>query len=71
MADSLPIVILGCFHIGAPSDPSVRYSTPEKVQEFLSTFRRHGYVHLDTARSYSAEAPGTCEHLMVSCFTSI
>ena len=66
MATTLPLVVLGCFNIGAPTDPSAKYNTPAKAQEFLSTFRKHGYNRLDTARSYSAEAPGTCESLMAS-----
>jgi aryl-alcohol dehydrogenase-like predicted oxidoreductase len=66
MATTLPLVVLGCFNIGAPTDPSAKYNTPAKAQEFLSTFRKHGYSQLDTARSYSAEAPGTCESLMAS-----
>jgi aryl-alcohol dehydrogenase-like predicted oxidoreductase len=70
MALSLPTVVLGCFNIGGPSDPSAKYHTPEEAQEFLSTFRKHGYTHLDTARSYSAEAFGTCESLMASLYTS-
>ena len=66
MATTLPFVVLGCFNIGDPTDPSAKYNTPAKAQEFLSTFRRHGHSRLDTARSYSAEAPGTCEPLMAS-----
>jgi aryl-alcohol dehydrogenase-like predicted oxidoreductase len=62
----LPRVVLGCFNIGHSSDTSAKYSTPQEAQEFFDVFHHHGYAHLDTARSYSAEAPGTCEPLMAS-----
>lgn len=64
MALATPIIVLGCGAIGAPSDPTAKYNTPEKAQEFLATFRKHGFTHLDTARAYSPQAPGTSEPLM-------
>lgn len=64
MASTTPNIVLGCGNIGASSDPTAKFDTPEKAQEFLSTFRKHGFTHLDTARIYSPGAPGTSEPLM-------
>ena len=64
MALNTPIVLLGCGNIGGSSDPIAKFDSPEKAQEFLNTFRKHGFTHLDTARGYSPHAFGTSEPLM-------
>lgn len=64
MASTTPIVVLGCGNIGSSADPIAKFNTPEKAQAFLTTFRKHGFTHLDTARGYSPHAYGTSEPLM-------
>jgi aflatoxin B1 aldehyde reductase len=41
-----------------------KFNTPEKAQDFLTTFHNHGFIHLDTARGYSPHAFGSSEPLM-------
>jgi aflatoxin B1 aldehyde reductase len=50
--------------MGASSDPIAKYTTPEKAQEVMNTFRKYGFTHLDTARVHSPGAAGTSEPLM-------
>ncbi|OHW95147.1 aflatoxin b1 aldehyde reductase member 2 [Colletotrichum incanum] len=52
-------LVLGIGDTGA--DPMARFGTSEEVNGFLDTFIKRGYNHLDTARMYSPQAPGTSE----------
>ncbi|OAL40571.1 hypothetical protein AYO20_00307 [Fonsecaea nubica] len=55
-------ILLGLANVGdAQRDPTVRYDTPEQVNEYLDAFYAHAGRELDTARNYSPHAPGTSE----------
>lgn len=57
-------LILGLSSVGDSSDPQARYTTPEAAQQVIDFFRKRGYDHFDTARSYSPGAPGSSEKIM-------
>ncbi|KAF7554449.1 hypothetical protein G7Z17_g2917 [Cylindrodendrum hubeiense] len=42
-------------------DTMARFNTPDEVNGFLNAFAARGYHQIDTARSYSPHAPGSCE----------
>lgn len=55
-------LILTCPQIGDSSlSKLAKFDTPEQVNSFLDLFYERGYTHLDTARLYAPEAPGTSE----------
>ncbi|KAF3008274.1 hypothetical protein E8E14_003031 [Neopestalotiopsis sp. 37M] len=58
-------VVLGTGSIGSQDDPLVKnFYTVPAAQACLDLFRSYGFTHLDTARLYSPECPGSCEPLL-------
>lgn len=58
-------VILGTGNVGCRSDPLVkRFYSVSATQNCLDLFRSYGFTHIDTARLYSPNVPGTCEPLL-------
>ncbi|MCJ1391046.1 hypothetical protein MMC18_003907 [Xylographa bjoerkii] len=64
MSTPRPKIVLGAGSIGASSDTQAHFTNAEEAQAFLSVFRRHGHVDIDTARGYSPGAPGTSEQIL-------